>query len=124
MAKGYKPKVSRTPTAEEIQKQDITLRWIEFINAVGRLKRRVICKDGSVIDALSYFLEKFYAFYYATQFYVDEDKRKTVQNLFSVLERKNVNPSKILKIADEYAQECYRKGLFIEEEVIAEEGEW
>lgn len=118
----FKPKVSRTPTAEDVQKQDIVLRWVELINAVAFLKRRLICGEGSTTKALSYFIEKFYSFFYATRFYISESVMKETESLFSDMGKGKIDVNKAFQVVDKYVFECYRKGMFIEEEMMAEEG--
>jgi len=114
--------VTKAPTAEELQKQDITLRWVELINAVASVERKTAC-GGEVAAAMEYFIEKFYAFFYATQFYIEEELVKKVENVFANLEkRKRFDPLAVLHVAKEYSRACYTKGMFIEEETVAEEG--
>ena len=120
--KQFKPKVSRTQTAEDVQKQDITIRWVELINARSFLERRIMCGEGSVTMAISYFLEKFYSLFYATQFYVSQDVKEETGLMFADMRNGMIDIEKAFAQCDKYVYECYRKGMFIEEEMMAEEG--
>ena len=124
MAKKFKPKISRTPTAEDIQKQDIVYRWVDALNARSFLERRIICGEGSTTKPLALFIERFGGFFHATKFYVSEDIKTRVEDCFLRMRRGKINPQELLNIFDDYAYECYRKGMFIEEEVMAEEGDF
>lgn len=120
--KQFKPKVSRTPTSEDIQKQDIVFRWVDALNARSFLERRIICGEGSTTKPLAWFIEKFSGFFHATKFYVPDDKRKKVEGMFGKMHAGKINPRELLDMFDEYAQVCYVKGMFIEEEAVGEEG--
>jgi len=121
MPKQFKPKISRTPTAEDIQKQDIVYRWVDAINARSFLERRIICTEGSITKALAYFIERFNGFFHATKFYVDGGVKKQVEEMFWKMRSGKIDAEKMLELFDKYAWECYRKGMFIEEEVMGEE---
>lgn len=125
--KKYKKKgdFSRAPTAEDTQKQDIALRWVDLINAVSFLKRRTICGEGSITKALAYFIERFYGFFYATQFYIrNKELKNKIKKEFLDIEKPygRINVQALLNLVDEYVYACYLKGLFLSEEAIGEEG--
>jgi len=109
----------RTETAEEKQKDDITLRWVELINATARLQSKLIFSNDGISVSFRYFYEKFYAFFYATRFYVDEGVRNETDEF---LKTKGKSIPLFIELSKKYAQECYKKGLFLEPEDIAEEG--
>lgn len=113
---------SRAPTSEDLEKTDIIIRWAELKNAIGALEKTLVCREGNIKLIFAHFTEKFYAFFFATQFYVSEEERKKVEKLFEELERGKIDPFKAMKIAKDYVWECYKRGMFLEEEVIGEEG--
>lgn len=113
---------TKAPTAEDLEKVDIIIRWAELKNAIGALEKILICREGNIKLIFAHFTEKFYAFFFATQFYVSEEARKEVENLFEELEKGKVDPFKAIKTAKNYVWECYKRGMFLEEEVIGEEG--
>jgi len=117
----YKGKISKAPTAEDTEKMDIIIRWAEVKDAIARLEKLLICGGGSVTDAFSYFIEKFYAFFFTTQFYVKEDLKDAAEEMFEEAEKGKINHKKALSIAKRYVWECYKKGMFLEEETVAEE---
>jgi len=122
---------TKAETAEDMHKKDAAIRWFELVNTISWLEKKMIFKSGDIDEVFGEFIQKFKSFYWCTYFYLDPDIVKEVDDYFKMID-KNIGKYMSLntlfyiregiKIAKKYSYECYIKGMFLEEQAVAEEG--